>query len=70
LLDFLEYYLSITYPDQPSRYGLVLVRLSELNFYAFQHLEGIREMLRYATVIQGDVYQCLNKVTVILHHKL
>ncbi|XP_076098038.1 uncharacterized protein LOC143068122 [Mytilus galloprovincialis] len=46
LLDFLEYYLSITYPDQPSRYGLVLVRLSELNFYAFQHLEGIREMLR------------------------
>lgn len=46
VLDYLEYYLSIHYPDQHSRYGLILVRLSELNFYAFQHLEGIQEMLR------------------------
>ena len=46
ILDFLEYHLSVHYPNQPSRYGLILVRLSELNFYAYQHVEGIQEMLR------------------------
>jgi len=39
-------YIAVHYPNQPSRYGLILVRLSELNFYAYQHVEGIQEMLR------------------------